>query len=404
MDNTQVGSARPPKFDLTNARIAYRWASDKDLKQAAFIYALMSWRWGMRWGSKLLSWSMRRGMPIISLVRPTLFRHFFAGEAIADCDTMRQKLARFGVGAIFDYAVEGAGDEPSFRASYEEILRTIPVAAEQQPGFAVFKMTALCSPSLLNKMSAGASLTPGEERALELLRKRIDHIAHECYDKNTAVLIDAEESWLQKAIDQLSWELVTTYNRLRPTVYLTFQMYRKDRLAYLQELSQKAKDAGCFLGVKLVRGAYLEQENRRAASMGIPSPIHQSKQDTDRAYDQGVRFCIENQGHIALFLGTHNIPSSLLLAELLTSKEYKPNPLAPPVFSQLLGMSDFLTFNLAKYGFKTYKYIPYGPIRESIPYLIRRAEENSAIDSQLPLERKLVCAELRQRKKQRADS
>ncbi len=387
---------QPAHFDLTNARIAYRWASSRELQRAAMIYRLMSWRWATRWGSKILAWSVQHGLPGISLVRGSLFRQFFAGETLSECQQLGDKLAPFGVGAVFNYAVEGAGDEASFYASYQEILATIPIAALHKPGFAVFKMSALCSPELLTKLSAQRSLTRQEEHALSLLRTRIDHLAHECSHHEISLLIDAEESWGQAAIDTLSLELAAKYNAQRAVVYLTLQMYRHDRLAYLQQLSQESREKGYFLGIKLVRGAYLELENLRASTQGLPSPLYQSKGETDQAYNQAITFSVEQDGQIALFLGTHNLASSQLLAELLSRQQDKSR--IPAAFAQLLGMCDFLSFNLAKYGFRSYKYIPYGPIRQAIPYLLRRAEENTALESQVPFELQLLKQELKQRK------
>jgi proline dehydrogenase len=393
-----------PKFDFANSRIAYRWASDRELRRAALIYGLMGWRLATRWGSRAIAWGIRHGMPIAGLVRSTLFRQFCAGESLRDGELIRDRLAKFGVGVIFDYAVEGAGNEASWRTSYEEILRTVEVAAKSRPGFAVFKTTALCSPQLLRKISSKEDLCSEDERMLGVLRSRIDHIAQLCQQQGVALLVDAEESWLQDAIDRLSLELIAKYNREAAVVYLTVQMYRHDRMDFLTRITEAAERQAYFLGIKLVRGAYLEQENRRAAQAKQPSPLHPSKQATDLAYDGAIKYCLAHNQHVALFLGTHNMASCLLAAELLTAPGYQEFPQTPTVFSQLFGMSEFLTFNLAKYGFKTYKYVPYGPLEEAIPYLIRRAEENSAIDSQLPFERQLLAKELRQRRKPIRDS
>jgi proline dehydrogenase len=262
--------------------------------------------------------------------------------------------------------------------------------------FAVFKATGLGRFELLEKVSAQATLSDAEKAELARLTARFDGLCRAARARGLPILVDAEESWIQPAIDELAWKMMRELNREGACVYNTLQMYRHDRLAYLREATRAAKAEGFVFGAKLVRGAYMEKERARAAALGRPSPIQPDKAATDRDFDAALTFCLERLGAVALFAGTHNERSCRLLGQLVADRGLKRHD-ARVVFSQLLGMSDHLTFNLAHHGFNVAKYVPYGPVKAVLPYLFRRVEENSSIKGQVGRELQLIESELRRR-------
>ena len=219
-------------------------------------------------------------------------------------------------------------------------------------------------------------------------------------DSRIGVLVDAEESWIQNTVDALTMQMMDAFNRDRVVVYNTIQLYRHDRLAFLKHSYEAAHEKGFVLGAKLVRGAYMEKERKRADQLSYPSPIQPNKEATDRDYDLGVTFCIQHIEDIALIVASHNENSNLLAARLLEQRNLPLNH--PHVhFSQLYGMSDNITFNLAKAGCPVSKYLPFGPIKDVIPYLMRRAQENSSVSGQTGRELGLIKKELKRREENR---
>jgi proline dehydrogenase len=321
------------------------------------------------------------------------------GEDIKRCEQSIQALAENSVGTILDYSVEGMEGEDAFDAGAEEIVRTIHKAnGDLRIPFAVFKVTGVARFGLLEKVSYGKPLSKEEEKEWNEVVHRVNWICEEGFKVNQPVMIDAEETWIQPAIDQLAFEMMKKYNKNQPLVYNTVQLYRHDRINYLKELFVQCEKESLFLGVKLVRGAYMEKERERAQNMGYPSPIQPNKAATDRDFDLAVEFCVEHIAKIGLVAGSHNEESNYHLARLLDAKGLPKNH--PHVyFSQLLGMSDHISFNLSNAGYNVAKYVPYGPVEAVFPYLIRRARENTSVAGQVGRELGLILKEHARRKK-----
>jgi proline dehydrogenase len=337
-------------------------------------------------------------LPIKRIIRATIFKHFCGGEFIEDCEQTITKLHQFKVGSILDYSVEGKGDEAGFNLTTEEIIATIK-RAKGNPAipFCVFKPTGIASITLLEKVSLNAHLSQAELKEYQQTYERFKKICSTAAHYEVRILIDAEESWIQNAIDSIAENMMQHYNREKAIVYNTAQLYRHDRLAFLKSANQKAEEMNYFLGIKLVRGAYMEKERERASKMNYPSPIQPDKASCDRDFDDTLRFCIEHIDRIHICAGTHNEESSLLLAQLMEKKSIARND-ERIWFSQLLGMSDHISFNLAHAGYNVCKYVPYGPVASVLPYLTRRVQENTSIAGQMGRELSLIIAERKRRK------
>ncbi len=331
-------------------------------------------------------------------MKATLFKQSCGGETAKDCAQSVRRLSKFRVYSILDYSIEGAQSEKTFDSTEKELLSTLTLASQSEfIPFSVFKVTGLVRFSLLEKLQEKHPLTEQEKEEWERAQVRIRRIVERAHQLKVKLLIDAEESWIQDPIDAYVEKLMEEFNKESPTVFQTLQMYRGDRPAYLQRLLSLSHEKKFVLGIKLVRGAYMEKERKRAQSLGYHSPVFPDKAGTDLAYDEACRECFKNLERVFLFAGTHNEQSTQLIVDLMQEKGLKPND--PRVFfSQLLGMSDNLTFNLAELGFNSAKYIPYGPVRELTPYLVRRAQENSAISGQTLRELELIQLELKRRR------
>lgn len=384
--------------DFNNTEIAFKGKSDEELNRAYWLFKIISSRFLTRIGPLLTNTAIKTGLPVVPLIKRTIFAQFCGGESIEECDDTIGQLARGGVGTILDYSVEGEQQEKSFISTAEEIMAIIRRAKDDSRiPLTVFKPTGAARFELLKKVSAGNSLTTAEQAEFFKVKARINQICRLAYDLDVPVMIDAEESWIQNAIDDIALEMMRTYNHERAIVYNTYQLYRTDKLASLKADIYLAETDGFILGAKLVRGAYLEKERERAQRMGYPSPVHESKAATDNDYDEAVRFCTEHLKNTAFVAGTHNEQSSRLLAELM-HKHDLPHNHQHIYFAQLLGMSDNLSFNLADAGYNVTKYVPYGPVKAVLPYLFRRAEENTAIAGQTSRELKLIMAEKKRRR------
>ncbi|HEX7150932.1 MAG TPA: proline dehydrogenase family protein [Thermoanaerobaculia bacterium] len=322
------------------------------------------------------------------------FPHFCGGTSIEDCGPTVRQLARRGVRSILDYSAEGLATEQGFDASRDEVLRTIEFARHSKDvPFAVFKVTGVAPKELLEKVSSGSALDAEEQAAYDRVTERVRQICSAAHDAGSRVLIDAEESWIQPAIDALAERMMEEHNRERAIVYTTAQLYRTDRLDYVRGLLNDRY----VVGVKLVRGAYMEAERERAAALGLPSPIHPTKEATDEAFDAAVDFCLDHLDRFALLAGTHNEASVARLLEELDRRGLDPQD--PRIeCTQLLGMSDNLSVAVAAHGCNASKYVPYGPLPTAIPYLIRRARENSSMEGQTSRELDLINAELARRR------
>lgn len=392
---------QPSKGELSfnDTEIAFRNKSDADLNRAYWLFKIISSNFLTQVGPPLTNFSLKIGLPIKGLIRKTIFRHFCGGETIEGCAEAIRSLATQHVGTILDYSVEGENSEEAFDHTYREILRTIEYAADhrEEVPFAVFKPTGLGRFDLFAKVQAGSGLTPDETTEYEHIQARIDGICRLGHDRGVPVLIDAEHSWIQDPIDDLAREMMRRYNQKQVIIYQTYQLYRHDKLASLKADFYLASTEGFFLGAKIVRGAYMEIERERAAEKGYPSPIQPDKPSTDRDYDEAILFCLENLDRIGVIAGTHNEQSSLLMTREMEKRGIARDH-ERTWFAQLLGMSDNLTFNLAAHGYNAVKYMPYGPIKAVMPYLFRRAQENTSVAGQTGRELGLLKREKARRR------
>lgn len=391
-----------PKISFENLEVAFASKSDAELKKMYLIFATVNNNLAVNVGTKLANWSFALGLPIKGIMKATMFGHFCGGESIKDCETSVKKLADYGIKTILDYSVEGKGDEASFEATKNEILRTVERSAgDENIPFAVFKVTGLGDFAIMTKVQEKKALTPAEQEAFGRMKKRVDDLCKAAFEAGTKILIDAEESWFQDVIDEMAYEAMSKYNREKCIVYNTYQMYRHDMLERLKKAHAVASEAGYWLGAKLVRGAYMEKERDRAAAKGYQSPIQPSKEASDRDYNAALTFCVENLSNMGLVSGSHNEQSNHLLAELIAEHGYDPQD-DRLYFAQLYGMSDNISYNLAKSGYNVVKYVPYGPVEKVMPYLSRRAEENTSVAGQSSREFDLVRREINRRKAAKA--
>lgn len=384
--------------DFHNTEIAFSHKTNEELRKSARLFGLMNYHWLVGVGSKLGIAAIRLHLPFIeSIVKNTIFEQFCGGVTLLESKPTIQKLNDRRVQTILDYGVEAKEEEEDFNRTMNEIIRAIEFAA-QVNGVTIVstKITGMARFALLEAIQNGESLTREMRTEYKNVLKRLDAICYTASQRGIRVFIDAEESWIQDSIDHLVNLMMKRYNQEKPVVYNTFQLYRKDRLQYLADSFNRAQKENYILGAKLVRGAYMEKERDRAENLGYPSPIHTNKAATDDAYNTAVRFCIANYAQLAFCNASHNAESNMLQAELISQHQI---PLDHPhvLFSQLYGMSDNLTFNLANAGYNAAKYLPYGPVREVVPYLIRRAQENTSVTGDMGREYQLVLQEIRRR-------
>ncbi len=380
-----------------NTQIAFISKSDSDLNKSYWLFKLIGNPMLVKYGGGLAPLGLKLGFK--GLIKNTIFKQFVGGENIADCNRTIEQLGKYNIGTILDYSVEGKESETDFDNCCKETIETIHRAKnDKNIPFSVFKVTGLARFALLEKVTAKQTLTSEEFSEYERVRERVRRICEEAYTNNQPLFIDAEESWIQQAIDDLANENMARYNKNAAIVYNTFQLYRKDRLAYLKTSLEMGKTNGYHVGAKLVRGAYMEKERARAVEMNYPSPIQDTKANSDKDYDLAVEFCVENIDRMGLCAGTHNEKSSLLLVDLMKKKNIAAND-KRIFFSQLLGMSDHISYNLSQNGYNVAKYVPYGPVKEVLPYLIRRAQENTSVKGQTGRELSLIIKEKERRSK-----
>ena len=393
--------ASSANLDFNNTEIAFKSKSDKDLKQAYWLFKMVSSNMLIKIGTPITNFSLNIGLPIQSIIKNTIYKQFCGGVSIEDCNLSIAELGKGNVTTILDYSVEGEDSEDSFDQTFQEILKTVE-SAKSNPliSFCVFKPTGLGRFDLFAKIDAKETLTPLEEEEFTRIKNRCDEICKACYQGNIRVLIDAEHSWIQDTIDDIAREMMEKYNMEKPIVYNTYQLYRHDKLASLKADFAYAKLQQFHLGAKIVRGAYMEIERERAGEHGYPSPIQKNKSGSDTDYNLAIDFCLDNIDKIGLMAGTHNEESSRLLTEELSRRNI-PNDLPNVFFAQLLGMSDNLSFNLASAGYNVAKYMPYGPVKAVMPYLFRRAQENTSVGGQTSRELSLIIKEQQRRKKQK---
>lgn len=406
-----------PAISFDNTEFAFEYKSAKQLKKARFLFSSMGTPLLVKLGTRITPWAIKAGLPIKGLIRNTIFEQFVGGETLEETSVVAKKLGEYHVKVILDYGVEGGDDgEHGFDHATEEFIRVINYAATQPNiPFMSIKVTGFARFGLLEKLDelmhqADGTLMkrflkvvddlPAEEKEeWHRVRHRMMKICETAAEKNIGVLVDAEETWIQDPVDALTILMMDTFNKGRAVVYNTIQHYRHDRLQFLKDSFEAADERKFILGAKLVRGAYMEKERKRAEEKNYPSPIQPDKESSDRDYNEGVSFCIDHLDRIALIVASHNEYSNLLATQLLQQKGL---PLDHPHvhFSQLYGMSDNITFNLAHAGCSVSKYLPFGPINDVIPYLMRRAQENTSVKGQTGRELALIKKELQRRNKQ----
>lgn len=386
------------KLNFENTEIAFRNKTNSELNASFLLFKVISSNFLTKVGPPITNFFLNIGLPIKAAIKATIFKQFCGGETIAECEHTIAQLAAVHVGTILDYSVEGEEKEEVFNFTCEEIIRTIARAAgDPRIPITVFKVTGIGRFGLLEKLDAKAVLTTDELEEFERVKARCERICRTAYDKGVPVMIDAEESWIQQTIDDLAVDMMRLFNKEKVMIYNTYQMYRHDKLADLKADHLIAANSGYLLGVKMVRGAYMEKERKRAAEMGYASPIQPDKQATDADFNASLVYCVEHIDQIGFVCGTHNEDSCQVLAQLIDEHEVDHNH--PHVyFAQLLGMSDNLSFNLSDSNYNVAKYVPYGPVKAVMPYLFRRAQENTSIAGQTSRELNLIIKEKKRRK------
>ena len=381
-----------------NTEVAFSLKSDSELERAYFLFKMIQNQPMVRIGSAVTNFALKAHLPVEGLIRSTVFDHFCGGVTEDDCLPVIEKIYQKGkVHSVLDYSVEGKEEEDSFDDALSKTLKTINFADEKQSiPYAVFKPTGFGRFYLYQKLSEGKELTNEEQNEWDRVVARFHTVCKLGLEKNVPLLIDAEESWMQSAADDLIEELMEVYNKNKAIVFNTLQMYRHDRMDYLKGLHKRAQEKNYHIGMKVVRGAYMEKERERANENNYDSPICEDKQATDHNYNDAIKFMM-SQDKMALFAGTHNEESSYLLMELAKKQKINPNDMRL-WFGQLYGMSDHISYNLARQGYNVAKYLPFGPVRDVMPYLIRRAEENTSVAGQTSRELNLLKTERKRRK------
>ncbi|WP_396209062.1 proline dehydrogenase family protein [Flavobacterium sp.] len=381
-----------------NTQVAFSLKSDTELKRAYFLFKMIGSQPLVKIGTAVTHFALKAHLPVEGLIRATVFDHFCGGVNEVDCLKVVDKMFTKGVSSVLDYSVEGKEEEAQFDAALAMTLKTITFAKEREAiPFAVFKPTGFGRIDLYEKVGEKTNLTVAEEAEWQRIITRFDTACKAAFENDVFLLIDAEESWMQDAADAIVTDMMRTYNKQKAIVFNTLQMYRWDRLDYLKQLHELAKTEGFHIGMKLVRGAYMEKENDRAAAKGLQSPICVSKDATDINYNAAVLYMVEHLNQMAIFAGTHNEESSYKLMQLLNENGIAKDD-KRIFFGQLLGMSDNISFNLAAHNYNVAKYLPFGPVRDVMPYLIRRAEENTSVAGQTSRELTLIEKEKKRRK------
>jgi len=383
-------------FDDTET--AFISKSSADLNRAVYLFKMISYNWLVRMSPPFVNFAIWAHLPIKGIIKATIFRHFCGGESIDDCQRTIQSLSKYHIGTILDYSVEGKESEVDFDLGLKQTLATIQRAkGDSGIPFSVFKPSGFVRFALLEKKNAGKELTTAEQEEFDRFKNRVNTICKTGFENNVPIYVDAEETWIQDAVDDVVREMMMKYNKEKVMVYNTIQMYRTDRLDFLKAEYQHALANNYHTGFKIVRGAYMEKERERAKKMGYPSPIQADKAASDRDYDASVKFCVDHIDRMAVCAGTHNEQSCLNLVALMEEKKLPHNH--PNIwFSQLYGMSDHISYNLSKKGYNVSKYVPYGPVTSVLPYLIRRAQENTSAAGQMGRELSLLMMEKKRRK------
>ena len=389
-----------PTVSFEDTEVAFQYKSDSAIQKANFIFSLVNHPWISAIATGAVKLAIKLKLPVETIIRKTVFDHFCGGESIEKTEYVANSLGRFGVKSILDYSVEGEKTEAGFDVVMEETIRTIEKArTSTNIPFSVFKVTGLASTELLEKVQIKSTLSSDELSAFEKMRNRVDCICKKAHEHKVPILIDAEESWIQDTIDGLAYEMMAKYNKEKAIVFNTYQLYRTASLKNLRDSFHIAAMNNYFLGAKLVRGAYMEKERERAEELDYESPIYPDKESTDAAFNQALTFCIDNKQRISVMCGSHNEYSNYFLTVLMEKHSMKTGD-DRVWFAQLYGMSDNISFSLAKAGYQVAKYLPYGPVLSVMPYLLRRAEENTSVAGQSSRELTLIQREIKRRKNQ----
>ncbi len=386
------------KISFNDTSVAFASKTDKELKKALWLFKMMSNPSLVNIGTKLALLSLKVYLPVKGMIKNTVFSQFVGGETLAECESTIDQLGAAGVETILDYSVEGEDSEEGFEATKEEMFRIIEIAkSARYIPFCVIKLTGLGSFEVMRKYQAKENLSEDEQKSLNALRKRVKQICQRVSDINSRILIDGEETWIQDTIDEITYEMMAEYNLGKVVVYNTYQIYRHDMYVNLVEAYGNAIKNGYLLGAKLVRGAYMEKERDRAEDLKYQDPIQPNKEKTDQDYNEAIKFCLSKVETISTVVGTHNDESSAVTTQLM--QDFGINKEDKRVyFAQLYGMSDNISFTLASQRYNVAKYVPYGPVKKVMPYLTRRAEENTSIAGQTNREYNLIKNELRRRK------
>lgn len=397
-------------ISFENTQNAFAYKSDKELKKAKFLFSTMAKPLLVKFGTKITPGLIKWKFPVNGLIRNTIFSQFVGGESLEETSEVVKKLDPFHVQIILDYGVEGKEGEENFDKATEEFIKVIRYAASQpHVPFMSIKVTGLARFALLEKLHACAdyndtvngivsvnTLTDDEKKEWERVAMRLTKICKVADESDTSVLIDAEETWIQNPVDALTMQMMQQFNIKKPVIYNTIQLYRHDRLQFLKDSYEASVRNKFLLGMKPVRGAYMEKERKRAQQLNYPSPIQPDKEHTDNDYNAALEFCIRHIGNTFLVVASHNEYSNLYATQLMEQQNISPDS-SHVYFSQLYGMSDNITFNLAKAGFNASKYLPFGPIKDVVPYLMRRAQENTSVSGQTGRELSLIKKEIKRR-------
>jgi proline dehydrogenase len=385
-----------PSISFNNTEVAFAHKSNAELKKARLLFQSFNYPLLIKYGPGIAASVIGFISPVKTIIKNTLFAQFCGGESIEDCAKAISTLTANNIGTILDYSVEGEETEEVFDYTCKEVILTIVKASEDRKNipFSVFKTTGIGRMDLLTKVNAGESINESEQAEFERIKNRFSSICKAASEHDVKLFVDAEDSWIQDVIDNLTYDAMALYNQEKAIIFNTVQCYRTGRVAHIQ---RKLSELNCYLGFKLVRGAYMEKERERASKMGYQSPIQPDKIGSDKEYNDAIAFCVEHIGRVSICAGTHNEESALYLVDLMEKKniaKFHPHI----YFAQLLGMSDHISFNLAHAGYNVAKYVPYGPVKAVLPYLSRRAQENSSVKGQVGRELSLISQELKRRK------
>lgn len=384
--------------NFENTAVAFSHKDNRKLNQSYWLFRIIGSPFMVKLGAFLVNTALKLRIPFGWMIRKNIFAQFCGGTNIQESLISAEILAQSNVGSILDYSVEGKEDESDFEKTTLEIIATIEAAKDRSfIPFSVFKITGVCKFSLLEKVNSGVELSELESTSWNSAKERVRRICHEAHIRKVALFIDAEDSWIQDAIDAVVEDMMFVFNTEQPIVYQTVQLYRHDRLAYLKSLHERMKSRKCVLGVKLVRGAYMEKERKRALELNYLDPIQPTKEATDRDFNAAISYALDHITDFAICCGSHNEESSLFLASEMQKRGIDRND-HRIFFAQLFGMSDHISYNLSHAGFNVAKYLPYGPIKEVMPYLLRRAQENTSVKGQTGRELSLILKEKKRRK------